>query len=88
MWIRDRIRWRQGGERCRPKGRQHSQTLKKLLQEYQVETWLRDRVPLLYCNDELVAVGDFWVNDTIVANNDLSSITPLTVNMQWLMSDR
>lgn len=81
------IRWRQGGERCRPKGRQHSQTLKKLLQEYQVETWLRDRVPLLYCNDELVAVGDFWVNDTIVANNDLPTITPLTVNMQWLMSD-
>ncbi|MGS2717803.1 tRNA lysidine(34) synthetase TilS [Eionea flava] len=56
------IRWRQGGERCTPADRQHSQTVKKLLQEYQLETWLRDRVPLIYADDELVAVGDLWVN--------------------------
>lgn len=56
------IRWRQGGERCTPTHRQHSQTLKKLLQEYGLETWLRDRVPLLYSGDDLVAVGDLWVN--------------------------
>jgi tRNA(Ile)-lysidine synthase len=55
------VRWRQGGERCKPKGRSASQTIKKLLQEYQLETWLRDRVPLIYCGDELVAVGDLWV---------------------------
>jgi tRNA(Ile)-lysidine synthase len=56
------IRWRQGGERCTPAQRQHSQTVKKLLQEYGLETWLRDRVPLIYCGDDLVAVGDLWVN--------------------------
>jgi tRNA(Ile)-lysidine synthase len=56
------IRWRQGGERCTPADRQHSQTVKKLLQEYKLETWLRDRVPLIYADDELVAVGDLWVN--------------------------
>lgn len=55
------IRWRTGGERCRPTGRARSQTLKKLLQEYGLEPWLRDRVPLLYCNGELAAVGDLWV---------------------------
>lgn len=55
------IRWRVGGERCTPQGRSGSQTLKKLLQEYQLETWLRDRVPLLYSEGQLVAVGDLWV---------------------------
>ncbi len=56
-----RLDWRQGGERCQPEGRAHSQTLKKLLQEYGLEPWWRDRLPLLYCGDQLVAVGDLWV---------------------------
>ena len=55
------VRYRQGGERCKPAGRSASQTLKKLFQEAGVETWMRDRVPLLFCGDELVAVGDYWV---------------------------
>ncbi len=55
------IRWRKGGERCTPMNRAHSQTVKKLLQEHQLETWLRDRVPLIYYKDDLIAVGDLWV---------------------------
>ncbi len=56
-----RIGFRQGGERCRPYSRAHSQTLKKLLQEYRLEPWLRDRIPLIYAGDQLAAVGDLWV---------------------------
>ena len=56
-----RICLRHGGERCQPHGRAHSQKLKKLLQEYRLEPWLRDRVPLLYAGDQLAAVGDLWV---------------------------
>jgi tRNA(Ile)-lysidine synthase len=55
------LRFRQGGERCRPAGRAHSQTLKRLLQDYGVEPWLRESLPLVYSNDELVAVADLWV---------------------------
>lgn len=55
------VRWRKGGERCHPADRGHSQTLKKLLQEYDLPTWLRSRVPLLYLDGELAAVGDLWV---------------------------
>jgi tRNA(Ile)-lysidine synthase len=55
------ICWRMGGERCQPKGRAHSQTLKKLLQEYGVEPWWREHVPLVYVGDILAAVGDLWV---------------------------
>lgn len=55
------VGYRKGGERCRPQGRAHSQTLKKLLQEYRVPPWLRDRVPLIYRDDELIAVAGYWV---------------------------
>ncbi len=61
------IRYRTGGERCKPVWRAHSQTLKKLLQEYQLEPWLRDSVPLLYSGEQLVAVGDLWICDGYVA---------------------
>ncbi len=62
------IKFRRGGERCRPAGRVGSSSLKKLLQEYQLEPWLRDRIPLIYKPSttgekgaELIAVGDLWV---------------------------
>ncbi len=52
------VRRRQGGEHCRLPGRAGSRSLKTLLQEWQVPPWWRDRVPLLYLGDELLAVGD------------------------------
>lgn len=61
------IRYRAIGDRCKPVGRAHSQTLKKLLQEYQLEPWLRDSVPVVASGDELVAVGDLWLNEGFVA---------------------
>lgn len=61
------VRLRAGGERCRPAGRGHSQSLKKLLQEYGLEPWWRDRLPLLYCGDQLVAVADLWVCEGFAA---------------------
>lgn len=62
-----RIRSRRGSERCKPLGRAHSQTLKKLLQEYSVPPWLRDRLPLIYCGDQLAAVADLWVCEGFAA---------------------
>ncbi|HET8710904.1 MAG TPA: tRNA lysidine(34) synthetase TilS, partial [Spongiibacteraceae bacterium] len=56
-----RVRNRLGGERCKPSGRAHSQTVKKLLQEYAVPPWLRDCLPIIYCGDEIAAVADLWV---------------------------
>lgn len=55
------ISWRSGGERCKPQGRGHSQTLKKLLQERAVPPWWRDRVPLVFLGGEMLAVGDLWL---------------------------
>ncbi len=64
------IRFRRGGERCKPAGRRHSQTLKRLLQEYQVAPWLRESLPLIYSAGELVAVGDLWVCEGFQTDSD------------------
>jgi len=55
------VRFRRGGERCKPAGRAGSRPLKKLLQEYGLEPWLRDRIPLVFVDGELAAVGDLFV---------------------------
>ena len=59
---------RQGGERCQPQGRKHSQSLKKLLQEYQVPAWQRATLPLIYRNDELAMVANFWICEGLQTN--------------------
>ncbi len=55
------VKGRSGGERCKPFGRSKSQKLKKLFQEYEIPIWQRDRLPLIYIEDKLAAVGDLWV---------------------------
>lgn len=55
------VRFRRGGERLRPTADAHCRELKKLFQERGIVPWMRDRIPLLYCGDELVAVADLWL---------------------------
>ncbi|MDZ7782520.1 MAG: tRNA lysidine(34) synthetase TilS [Halioglobus sp.] len=55
------LRWRRGGERCRLPGRRGSISLKNYLRERELPPWWRDRVPLLYVGDELLAVADLAV---------------------------
>lgn len=56
-----RVCYRHGGEAIRPAGRVRTQKLKKLLQQEGIVPWMRERLPLLYCGDKLVAVADLWV---------------------------
>jgi tRNA(Ile)-lysidine synthase len=56
-----KVRFREGGERFHPAGRGHSQSLKKLFQEAAIPSWERDTMPLIYLDDDLIAVGDLWV---------------------------
>lgn len=50
------LRLRQGGETLRPHAKAATRTLKNLLQEQGIPPWQRDRLPLLYCGEELVCV--------------------------------
>lgn len=55
------IKYRQGGEKIRPVGRQYHHDLKKLLQAEGVPTWQRERIPLIYINQQLAIVWGYWV---------------------------
>jgi tRNA(Ile)-lysidine synthase len=50
------VGFRRGGERCRPVGRAGTHTLKKLLQEFGVPPWQRDRVPLIFIDGQLAVI--------------------------------
>jgi tRNA(Ile)-lysidine synthase len=56
------LRFRGGGERLKPRGRQHHYSLKHLFQERGIVPWMRSRVPLLFRGSDLVAVGDEWLS--------------------------
>lgn len=49
-------RLRQGGERLRLDAGRPRRTLKNLFQERGIPPWRRDRLPLIYCGDELASV--------------------------------
>jgi len=55
------VSWRRGGESCRPAGRDHHHSLKKLFQERGIPPWERSRIPLIYVQDQLAAVAGLWV---------------------------
>jgi tRNA(Ile)-lysidine synthase len=55
------VRFRVGGEQCRPRGESHHHALKKLYQQARVPPWQRDRTPLIYVEDKLVAVWGYWI---------------------------
>ena len=61
------IRYRAGGEEIRPHGRRYTRKLKKLLQDEGVVPWMRQRIPLLFAGDKLVAVADLCIADEYAA---------------------
>ena len=64
------IRFRQGGEQLRPAGRQGHHSLKKLFQEAGVSPWQRERIPLIYAGEQLLAVAGLWVAHEAAAQTD------------------
>ena len=63
------VKPRVGGERFLPYGQSHTRELKKLLQEEGIVPWMRDRLPLVYAGDQLVAVGDLWLASNATEEN-------------------
>jgi tRNA(Ile)-lysidine synthase len=60
------IKFRKGGERFCPSNREKSNELKKLFQEWEVPPWERVLTPLIYYNDELIAVAGLGVAKKII----------------------
>lgn len=55
------VKFRNGGERCQPKGRKETHLLSKLFQEWKVPPWQRDRIPLIYCDCHLMVVVGYCI---------------------------
>ncbi|MDD5385034.1 MAG: tRNA lysidine(34) synthetase TilS [Gallionella sp.] len=69
------LRLRSGGETVRPNPHAATRTLKNLLQEHHVPPWQRDRLPLLYCGEELVCIPGVAVAAEYQASADEAGIS-------------
>ena len=56
------VQARKGGEKLRLPNRTGRHALKDLFQEAGIPPWERELTPLIYLNEELVAVGDLWIS--------------------------
>ena len=57
-----------GSYKAWPSERSKRRTVKKLLQEYQVPTWQRQRIPFIFYDDVLVAALGLWVEKDFVSS--------------------
>ncbi|MGB5591518.1 MAG: tRNA lysidine(34) synthetase TilS [Gammaproteobacteria bacterium] len=55
------IRFRHEGERVLPLGGEHHRRLKSLFQECGIAPWQRDRAPLVFAQNQLLAIADRWL---------------------------
>ena len=56
------VRRRDGGEALRPAPKAKTQTVQHLCQSYGVLPWMRDALPLVFVDDDLIAVADLWLD--------------------------
>jgi tRNA(Ile)-lysidine synthase len=56
------VRLRQGGEYCRLPGRKQHHTLKKLFSAWRVLPWERDRMPLIFFAETLIAIPGLFLD--------------------------
>ena len=75
------IRLRSGGERLRIDARRPRRTLKNLFQEAGVPPWERERLPLIFCGDDLVWVPGLGVDAKYLSAGRAPGIVP-----DWLPS--
>jgi tRNA(Ile)-lysidine synthase len=70
------LRARAGGERLQLDARRPRRTLKNLFQEAGIPPWRRERLPLLYCDDELVWVPGIGVAASWQAARGARGVVP------------
>ncbi|WP_019029896.1 tRNA lysidine(34) synthetase TilS [Colwellia piezophila] len=67
------VRFSHSNPKCLPDFRQHSRSLKKVLQELHIPPWQRKRIAFLYYDNELVAaIGHFICQSFIARPNEKS----------------
>lgn len=62
------VRFRQGGESLRYLGQ--TKMLKKLFQDWNIPTWIRGQIPLLFIDDELIMVVGYAIHDAYYSSKN------------------
>ncbi len=64
LWHKSEIsiKFREGSEKIKLSGRKGHHSLKNLFQEKSIPPWERIQLPLVYLNDQLVAISDLWIS--------------------------
>jgi tRNA(Ile)-lysidine synthase len=64
IWLESQVtvKYRKGNEKIRLPSRKGHHTLKKLYQEKSIPPWQRHNIPLIYLNDQLAAIADYWIS--------------------------
>lgn len=75
--AKSECRFREGGESLRPHAERPRKRLKDLCQESGVVPWMRDRLPLVYVGDQLVAVGDLWIDSEFAVPAGRPALKPV-----------
>jgi tRNA(Ile)-lysidine synthase len=68
------VKFRAGGESIALPGRQGRQRLKNLFQEQGIPPWERNRIPLIYLDNRLAAVDDYWLSAEFFATDGPDNI--------------
>ncbi|SRR5579883_8618 len=69
------VRFRQGGEKIQLAGRSITHSLKKLFQDWNVPTWERNWVPLIYVGDQLAVVVGYAIAEGFQARENELGVT-------------
>lgn len=74
------VRFKHNNPTCTPDYRQHSRSLKKVLQELSIPVWQRKRLPFLYFNNIFVStVGNFVCKPYLSSMCDKGNASTITV---------
>jgi len=71
------IRFRIGGERIQLHGHHHHKSLKHLFQEWKIPPWERDRIPLIYSGENLIAITGHAVDESFAVASDETGYFPV-----------
>ena len=69
------VRFSHHNPKCLPDFRQHSRSVKKVLQELNIAPWQRKRIAFLYYDNELVAAVGHFICQPFIAKDNEKSIT-------------
>ena len=76
------LRYRQGGERIQLPSREHHHQLKQLWQDWGVPPWQRDRIPLLFSGDQLIAVVGYTLSQSCTLSPGEEGYLPVITAVQ------